>query len=255
MKQKTTVLTDYDLCRYSRQMMLAGWGEDGQKKIKNSSVFIAGAGGLGSPVALYLAAAGLGEISICDDDTVELSNLNRQILHSDNRLGQLKALSAEQTLREINPSLSLHSIAERLDENNVERIVGKPNIVVDCLDNYPTRYLLNTYCVNHNIPLVHAAIWGLIGQIAFIKSPETPCLQCIIPEAPPKDVFPVLGATSGVIGALQAMETLKYLTGIGELLMGRLLLFDGENMSFENIKVNHRPECSICGVESKHPNL
>ncbi|MHC1783683.1 MAG: ThiF family adenylyltransferase [Anaerolineaceae bacterium] len=248
MKQKTTVLTDYDLNRYSRQMMLAGWGAEGQQKIKNSSVFIAGAGGLGSPVALYLAAAGVGEIRICDDDTVELSNLNRQILHSDSRIGQLKAHSAEQTLHEINPSLSFHCFAERLGENNAENIIGQPDIVVDCLDNYPTRYLLNSYCENHNVPLVHAAIWGLIGQITFIKSPETPCLQCIIPEAPPKEVFPVLGATPGVIGSLQVMETLKYLTGIGELLMGRLLIFDGENMSIENIKVNRRPGCCVCGV-------
>lgn len=252
MKQETTTLSDYDLNRYSRQMMLAKWGEDGQRKIKNSSVFIAGAGGLGSPVALYLAAAGLGEIRICDDDSVELSNLNRQILHSDNRVGQLKALSAKQTLREMNPRLLINSFAERLKENNAERIIGKPDIVVDCLDNYPTRYLLNAYCVKYNIPLVHAAIWGLIGQITFIKSSETPCLKCIIPEAPPKEVFPVLGATSGVIGALQAMETLKYLTGIGECLKGRLLIFDGENMSFESIKVKRRPGCSVCSVDVIH---
>ena len=138
-------------------------------------------------------------------------------------------------------------------EDNAERIIGQPDIVVDCLDNYPTRYLLNSYCVNHNIPLVHAAIWGLVGQITFINSPETPCLQCIIPDAPPKEVFPVLGATPGVIGALQAMEALKYLTGIGELLEGRLLLFDGENMSFENIKVNRRPNCPVCSRESNQP--
>ncbi len=249
MEQNATALSDYDLQRYNRQMMLAGWGEAGQLKIKNASVFIAGAGGLGSPVALYLAAAGLGEIRICDDDSVELSNLNRQILHTDNRMGQSKALSAEQTLNEMNPSLAIKSFGERLDETNAARIIGQPDIVVDCLDNYPTRYLLNDYCVKHHIPLVHAAIWGLIGQITFIQSPETPCLKCIIPEAPPKEVFPVLGATPGVIGSLQAMETLKYLTGIGECLKGRLLIFDGDNMSFETIKVKRRPGCSVCGFD------
>ncbi|MRS02683.1 HesA/MoeB/ThiF family protein [bacterium] len=249
MNQDTSSLSDYDLQRYSRQMMLAGWGEAGQQKIKNSSVFIAGAGGLGSPVALFLAAAGLGEIRICDDDSVDLSNLNRQILHSDSRIGQLKARSAEQTLLEINPGITINAFAERLDETNTERIIGQPDIVVDCLDNYPTRYLLNEYCVTQRIPLVHAAIWGLIGQITFIQTPETPCLKCLIPEAPPKEVFPVLGATPGVIGSLQAMETLKYLTGIGECLKGRLLIFDGDNMSFETIKVKRRPGCSVCGVD------
>ena len=252
MKEDSALLTYYDLQRYNRQMLLAGWGEAGQLKLKNSSVFIAGAGGLGSPVALYLAAAGLGEIRICDDDIVELSNLNRQILHTDNRLGQSKALSAEQTLNEMNPSLAIKSLAERLDETNVERFVGQPDIVVDCLDNYPTRYLLNEYCVKHRIPFVHAAIWGLIGQVTFIQSPETPCLKCIIPEAPPKEVFPVLGATPGVIGALQAMETLKHLTGIGECLKGRLLIFDGDNMSFDSIKIKRRPDCSVCGVDQDH---
>jgi len=241
-------LSDYDINRYNRQILLNGWGTEGQRKIKNSTVFIAGAGGLGSPVAMYLTAAGVGEIRICDDDTVELSNLNRQILHSDSRIGQSKALSAEKTLRELNPSLSFHCFPERLAENNAEQIIGQPDIIVDCLDNYPTRYLLNSYCLSRKIPLVHGAIWGLIGQITFISPPETPCLQCIIPEAPPKEVFPVLGATPGVIGSLEAMETLKYLTEIGELLKGRLLLFDGENMSVEVIKVNHRPDCPVCGL-------
>ena len=252
MKKDTTTLSDYDLQRYNRQMMLAGWGEEGQLKIKHASVFIAGAGGLGSPVALYLAAAGLGEIRICDDDKVELSNLNRQMLHSDNRIGQFKAYSAEQTLLEINPGITINAFAERLDETNAERIIGQPDIVVDCLDNYPTRYLLNEYCVKKHIPLVHAAIWGLIGQITFIQSPETPCLKCIIPEAPPKEVFPVLGATPGVIGSLQAMETLKYLTGIGECLKGRLLIIDGENMSFESIKLKRRPGCPVCSPDQEY---
>jgi adenylyltransferase/sulfurtransferase len=195
---------------------------------------------------MYLAAAGVGKLRICDSDTVEPSNLNRQILHSDSRVGQLKALSAARTLREINPVISVEVYPEYLGWDNAEYIIGQPSIVVDCLDNYATRYLLNEYCFRHNIPLVHAALWGLMGQITFIHPPETPCLRCIFPEAPPKAAFPVLGATAGVLGTLQAMETLKYLAGIGETLKGRLLLFDGEDMSFTTLRVNHLTDCPVC---------
>ena len=240
-------LDDYDRDRYTRQMLLDGWGEVGQRRIKNSSVFVAGAGGLGSPVSMYLAAAGVGKISLCDADTIELSNLNRQILHSDNRLHQLKAFSAERTLREMNPSICIDVFTEYLDRHNAERIIGTPDIIVDCLDNYATRYLLNAYCIDHHIPLVHAAVWGLMGQISFIDPPETPCLRCIFSEAPPKGVFPVLGATPGVIGSLQAMETLKFLAGVGDLLKGRLLLFDGEDMSITMLTVKHLSGCPACG--------
>jgi adenylyltransferase/sulfurtransferase len=246
MKSTLSELDNYDRTRYNRQMMLESWGDAGQRRIKNSSVFIAGAGGLGSPVAMYLAAAGVGELRICDSDTVEPSNLNRQILHSDSRVGQVKAFSAARTLREINPSICVETYPEYLDQDNEERIIGQPSLIVDCLDNYATRYLLNEYCFHHNIPLVHAALWGLMGQLTFIHPPETPCLRCLFPEAPPKSVFPVLGATAGVLGTLQAMETLKYLAGIGETLKGRLLLFDGEDMSFTNLCVNRLPDCPVC---------
>jgi adenylyltransferase/sulfurtransferase len=240
-------LDDYDRVRYNRQMLLDGWGEAGQRRIKNASVFIAGAGGLGSPVSMYLTAAGVGKIRLCDADTIELSNLNRQILHSDNRLRQLKAFSAERTLSAVNPSISIDVFTEYLEQDNAERIIGTPDLIVDCLDNYATRYLLNTYCIKHHIPLVHAAVWGLMGQLSFIDPPETPCLRCIFPEAPPKGVFPVLGATPGVIGSLQAMETLKFLTGVGDLLKGKLLLFDGEDMSLTMLNLKHLPGCPDCG--------
>ena len=153
-------LTDYDRTRYQRQMLLHDWGEAGQQKVKAARVFIAGAGGLGSPVAIYLAAAGVGEIRLCDLDTVELSNLNRQILHPAARLGQPKALSAEKTLTALNPAIHIVPFAEYLDESNLDRIAGRPDIIVDCLDNYETRYLLNRYCLRQRIPLVHGAIWG-----------------------------------------------------------------------------------------------
>lgn len=243
-------LTDYDRTRYNRQMLLDEWGEAGQLKLKSSTVFIAGAGGLGSPVAIYLAVAGVGEMRICDVDRLELSNLNRQILHTDERVGELKAISADKTLRALNPTINIVTYPEYLDQSNVERIVGRPNIVVDCLDNYETRYLLNSYCLKHQIPFVHGAIWGLIGQVTFLQPPETPCLKCLVPEPPPKETFPVVGVTPGLIGCIQAMEVLKYLTGIGDTLKGRLLLFDGEEMTFNTVTIKPAPSCPECGADS-----
>jgi molybdopterin/thiamine biosynthesis adenylyltransferase len=240
-------LTDSDRTRYHRQMLIDGWGEPGQIRLKSSTVFIAGAGGLGSPVSIYLAAAGVGEIRICDADTVELSNLNRQILHGDARIGDLKTASAERTLGELNPTIKVVTLAEYLDQGNVERLVGPSNIVVDCLDNFETRYLLNAYCVQHRIPFVHGAVHGLIGQVTFLCPPETPCLQCLIPEAPPKALFPVVGATPGVIGCIQAMEVLKFLTAVGSNLKGRLLFFDGDDGEFISVAVKRLPTCPQCG--------
>jgi molybdopterin/thiamine biosynthesis adenylyltransferase/molybdopterin converting factor small subunit len=246
-KVRNGTLTDYDKTRYDRQMMIEGWGEEGQTKLKASSVFIAGAGGLGSPVSIYLAIAGVGELRICDADRPELSNLNRQILHTDERIGELKAVSAEKTLRELNPTIKIVTYSDYLDENSVERLVGKPDIIVDCLDNFETRYLLNSYCVKNNIPFVHGAIWGMIGQVTFLHSPETPCLRCLVPKPPPKELFPVVGVTPGIIGCIQAMEVLKFLTGVGTPLKGRLLVFDGEEMTFNSANVKRAPSCQECG--------
>lgn len=239
-------LTDYDLARYNRQMLISGWGQEGQAKLKAATVFIAGAGGLGSPVSLYLAVAGVGELRICDADTVDLSNLNRQILHSDGRLGQPKAASAEATLHEWNPSIRVTPVCAYLNQDNAAEIIGQPTIVVDCLDNYDTRYLLNSYCLQHHIPLVHGAVWGMFGQVTFIHPPETPCLRCLTPEAPPKSVFPVVGATPGLIGSLQAMEVLKYITGAGANLKGKLLTFDGADASFFALNIRRVKECPDC---------
>src|SRR3972149_3186622 len=236
-------LTDYDLARYGRQMLIPGWGEEGQARLKSSTVFIAGAGGLGSPVALYLAVAGVGEIRLCDVDTVELSNLNRQLLHSDARLGMSKVGPAGATLREWNPAIDIVLCGAYLADDNVEQIVGKPHIVIDCLDNYATRYVLNTYCIKNRIPLVHGAIWGLTGQVTFLHPPETPCLRCLTPEPPPRAVFPVVGVTPGLTGCIQAMEALKYLTGIGTNLKGRLLTFDGEDMTFASFNIHRAQAC------------
>jgi molybdopterin/thiamine biosynthesis adenylyltransferase len=240
-------LTQDESVRYQRQMVLQGWGEAGQIKLKNSTVLIVGAGGLGSPVSIYLTVAGVGEIRICDADTVGLSNLNRQVVHTDASIGELKVTSAARALRALNPNVNVVPISDFLDRDSVERIVGQPDVVVDCLDNVETRYTLNSYCINKGIPLVHGAVWGMLGQATFIQPPQTPCLRCLYPELPPKEIFPVLGATPGVIGCIQAMETLKYLTGVGTTLKGTLLVFDGEDMTFTPLKIEREPACPECG--------
>jgi len=246
-KPGTQPLSQQEQTLYGRQIMIPGWGEEGQVHLKNARVFVAGAGGLGSPVAIYLAVAGVGQIDICDADSIELSNLNRQIMHSQERIGQPKAASAARTLGQMNPGIKVVAHEQYLDENSIERIVGQPDIVMDCLDNYETRYLLNEYCAARAIPFIHGAVESLLGQITFLQPPETPCLRCIFPEAPPKRTFPVVGATPGVIGCLQAMEALKHLTGAGSLLKNRLLIFDGTDMTFSPIKVRSRPDCPVCG--------
>jgi adenylyltransferase/sulfurtransferase len=239
-------LTDYDRTRYDRQMLIPGWGETGQQKLASATVFVAGAGGLGSPVALYMAAAGIGTICIADADVVELSNLNRQILHMDARIGEYKAVSAQESLQLMNPTVEIIPRAVTLDEANLDEIVGKPDIVVDCLDNFETRYLLNAYCAAHRIPFVHGAVHGLMGQVSFFSPPETPCLRCIFPEAPAKEKFPVLGATPGVIGSVQVIEVVKHITGVGKNLKCELLFFDGTEMTFSTITASRTPSCPDC---------
>lgn len=244
---KKTPLTDQDRERYHRHMMISGWDEAGQEKVKAARVFVAGAGGLGSPTSIYLAVAGVGHIAICDFDSPELSNLNRQILHSDARIGVNKAESAKMTLSELNPDIEITPITTRIEADNVDELVGDADIIVDCMDNFPTRFVLNEHAKKKAIPFVHASVWGLEGKLTFIQSPETPCLQCIFPVAPPKEVFPVLGAVPGMIGCLQAIETLKYLTGVGENLKNKLLVWSGLEMEFSTFPIMKNPNCPVCG--------
>jgi adenylyltransferase/sulfurtransferase len=236
-----------DFLRYARQMLIDGWGEEGQKKLKNSTVFIAGAGGLGSPVSIYLAVAGIGKIIICDFDSVEVTNLNRQILHSHTRIGINKALSAKITLTAINPDIEVIPITSKITAENAFELVGDSHIIMDCMDNLETRYILNEVAIKKGIPLVFGAIYGIQGMLSFIQPPETPCLKCLFPEAPPKETFPVVGATPGVIGALQALEAIKYLVGIGKLLKNKLLVWDGMSCDFKTFKARKDPSCLVCG--------
>ncbi|MCG3176675.1 MAG: Protein HesA, heterocyst [Candidatus Omnitrophica bacterium] len=233
--------------RYARQVLMEGWGEPAQHKLKRTTVFIAGAGGLGSPVSMYLAVAGVGHLRICDYDRPDPTNLNRQILHDESRLMLNKAVSAKMTLTALNPHIDVEALSDRIDADNVDRLVGASSIILDCMDNFETRYALNACAVRRGIPLVHASVWGMEGRLTFIQVPETPCLRCIYEEGPPKEVFPIVGAVPGAIGSLQALETLKYLTGIGRTHKNRLLVMDGGAMSFRTYKISPDPACPVCG--------
>jgi molybdopterin/thiamine biosynthesis adenylyltransferase len=239
------MLSERERERYKRQMML--FGDEGQERLKKAHIFIAGAGGLGSPVSLYLAVAGVGTITIVDMDTVDQSNLNRQILHFDCDIGRKKVVSAEEKLSAINPDIRVNAIDTRIDETNAARLVGSADGVVDAMDNYPIRYLLNDVAIDKNIPLFHGAIRGFYGQVTTIIPGKTPCLKCIFPKAPPKEVFPVVGATPGVIGTVQATEVLKYFLKSGNLLTDRLFIWDGLAGRAEEISAERTPYCPACG--------
>jgi len=233
--------------RYKRQIMIENWGTAGQERLHAATVFIAGAGGLGSPVSMYLAAAGVGTIRICDCGEPELSNLNRQILHDDTRIGINKALSARQTLARVNPHVNVIALPETITDQSIAGLAEDAALIVDCLDNFETRHVLNRYAVRRRIPLVHGAIHGLSGQLSVFHAPHTPCLACIFPPKVPKEVFPVAGFTPGVIGTLQAAETVKLILGLGSPLYGTLLMWDGARTDFQKIPVCRAPDCPVCG--------
>jgi molybdopterin/thiamine biosynthesis adenylyltransferase len=239
------MLSERERERYKRQLML--FGDEGQERLKKAHIFIAGAGGLGSPVALYLAVAGIGTITIADMDTVDQTNLNRQILHTDRDIGRKKTLSAEEKLTAINPDITIHAIDTRIEEGNAARLISNADGIVDAMDNYPTRYLLNDIAIRNKIPLFHGAIRGFYGQATTIIPGKTPCLKCIFPKAPPKEVFPVVGVTPGVIGTVQATEVIKYFLGSGDLLTNRLFIWDGMAGRAEEIYAERIPSCPACG--------
>jgi adenylyltransferase/sulfurtransferase len=240
-----SMLTDRERERYRRQILL--FGEDGQERLKGAGIFIAGAGGLGSPVALYLAVAGVGTLTVVDSDVVDRTNLNRQILHHDRDIGEKKAISAEEKLQEINPDITVRAIDAHIGEANAGRLVGRADGIVDAMDNYPARYILNRVSLEKGIPLFHGAIRGMYGQATTIIPGKTPCLACIFPRAPPEEEFPVVGVTPGLIGMVQATEVLKYLLGKGDLLANRLFLWDGMQGQASEICVERNPCCEVCG--------
>ena len=243
-----------ELIRYNRQLIIPEWGAEKQKELKNAIVFIAGAGGLGSSVSIYLAAAGIGTLRICDFDTVSASNLNRQILHNDTKIGKNKAISAKETLSKINPNTDVLPLTEKITQENVSELVGESKIIVDCMDNFQTRFILNKCAVEKKIPFVYGSIYGFEGQLSFIQVPETPCLKCFFKEPPPSETFPVVGVTPGVIGCLEALEVLKYLTGIGKNLKNKLLVWNGLEQDFRKFSLQKDPNCEVCGKKMEIKN-
>jgi molybdopterin/thiamine biosynthesis adenylyltransferase len=222
-------------------------------RLLSSKVLMIGAGGLGSPSALYLAAAGVGTLGIIDEDVVDDSNLQRQVLHTTERIGMAKTESARQTLTALNPDVEVVAYNERLTSANIDRILPGYDLVVDGTDNFPTRYLLNDASVKHGIPVVHASIFRFEGQMTVFKPHDGPCYRCLFPEPPPADLAPscaeggVLGVLPGIMGTLQASEALKLLLGIGEPLVGRLLLVDALEASFHEVTLRRDPNCPVCG--------
>jgi molybdopterin/thiamine biosynthesis adenylyltransferase len=235
--------------RYQRQMAIRGFGREGQRRLEQSCVLVVGLGGLGCSASLYLAAAGVGSLMLLDPQRVEPSNLNRQVLHWDRDVGKLKAESAREKLLALNPQMEVETREEKATSRNLGKLVEKVDVVVDGTDNYAARYLLNEACARSHKPLVHGAVEGFLGQVTTILPGRGPCLRCIFPRPPPeKKSIPVLGATAGLVGCLEAMETIKLLTGLGRPLVGRLLIFDGESMHFEEVRVEKREDCPVCSV-------
>jgi len=240
--------------RYSRQMILPGIGGKGQRKLAEAKVFILGAGGLGSPASLYLAAAGVGTITLADSDRVELNNLQRQILHRTADVGVMKVESGKSTLESLNPEVKVQIYPGRINAKNIREIIRSCDLVLDGSDNFPTRFLLNDACYFERKTLISGAILRFDGQLSTFK-PHVggPCYRCLFPEPPPPGFVPscqeagILGAVAGVIGLLQANEALKEILEIGQSMCGRLLLFNALNLSFHEVKVSKNPDCLLCG--------
>jgi adenylyltransferase/sulfurtransferase len=245
--------TQDQINRYSRHIILPEIGGKGQKKINDASVFMVGAGGLGSPCGYYLVAAGVGRIGIADADTVDLSNLQRQILHSTADVGRPKTESAKETMEALNPDVKVITYPERLTSANILDIIKDYDIIVDGCDNFPTRYLVNDACVFLNKPLISAAVFRFDGQLSTFIPHKGPCYRCLYETPPPPGLVPscqeagILGVLPGLLGILQATEVLKYILGQGELLIGQLLVVNTLDMSFQRVKVPRNPACPVCG--------
>lgn len=255
----TPILSEAERRRYSRQVLIPEIGQEGQRRLLASRVLLIGAGGLGSPAALYLAAAGVGTLGIVDDDVVDESNLQRQVLHTADRVGMPKTQSADMTLTALNPGVRVVRHDERLDATNVERLVAEYDVIVDGTDNFETRYLLNDTSVAYRKPVVHGSIYRWDGQVTTFVPFDGPCYRCLYPTQPPEELAPacavagVLGVLPGIIGLLQANETVKLLLGVGETLAGRMLLFDAMTTSFDEIRLWRDPACPACGDQVAQP--
>ncbi|NLD38604.1 MAG: HesA/MoeB/ThiF family protein [Desulfatiglans sp.] len=237
-----------ELNRYDRQIMVPEIGLEGQEKIKSSRVFIAGAGGLGSPVSLYLAAAGVGTLVIADNDRVEITNLNRQILHWPRNIGSKKVESAREKINSFNEHTKVEIFDETIDDDNISGLTNGCDVIIDAMDNIATRFVLNRAAIKRKIPFIHGAVSGLEGRVTTIIPFKTACIGCMYRADTKPGKFPVLGVTPGIIGIIQATEVIKYLTGMGELLTNRLLIYDGMDLSFREFKLSRNPECRECNT-------
>ena len=248
--------TDEQIERYSRHIILPEVGGTGQQKMLEARVLLLGAGGLGSPVAYYLAAAGIGNLGIVDFDRVDLSNLQRQIIHSTERIGMLKTESAKKTIEALNPDVKVVLYNEKLDSSNIMELIKNYDYIIDGSDNFPTRYLVNDACVMKKKTLIHGSIYRFEGQVTVFKSDHGPCYRCLYPEPPPPGMAPncqeggVLGVLAGVIGNLQVVETLKLILGVGKPLIGKLLLYDALNTEFRNLRLRKDENCPVCSDQA-----
>ena len=254
-------LSHSEILRYSRHLLIPEVGLDGQRKLKASSALIIGTGGLGSPVSLYLAAAGVGRIGLVDYDVVDFSNLQRQVIHGSSNLGQLKVESARSRMLDINPDIQVDTFNQVFTSENAFRIAQDYDIIIDGTDNFPTRYLTNDLCVLTGKPNVYGSIFRFDGQVSVFDARHGPCYRCLFPEPPPPGLVPscaeggVLGVLPGTIGSIQASEALKVLLGIGDPLIGRLLLYNALDMSFDFVKLKKNPICKVCSAEPEITEL
>jgi molybdopterin-synthase adenylyltransferase len=241
------MLSKEERTRYNRQLLISGIGKAGQEKLKRSKVFVSGLGGLGSVITLYLTAAGIGTLRIVDKGKVELSNLNRQILYDSDDIGKRKAEAAKKKLEHLNPNIKIEAMAQTITERKAIDLIDNSDVIVDALDNYPTRYILNRISLIKKVPFFYGAVRGFQGMVTTLLPGETGCLRCLVPNPPRSSLCPVIGITPAMIGCIQATEVIKYITGVGKLLSNRLLLFNGLDLKFDEIIFKKNLNCPDCG--------
>ena len=244
------MLTKKDLTRYEHQILYTGFGKEGQKRLKQSHVVVAGLGGLGCTASLYLTCAGVGHITLIDCDRVELSNLSRQVLHYEEDIGDKKPFSAAEKLAKLNSSIEVTPVFRKITEHNAREIIKGANLVIDGMDNFKTRFILNKACVAEGIAFIHGGVQGLFGEVTTILPGKTPCLACIFPEVPQRrSIFPVFGVAPALIASLQVTEAIKLLAGFGSLLTGKMLYFSGDTMEFTFRNLVKNQNCKVCGIK------